>query len=399
MKKLRPLIIFGVTFLCIAAGFVYVQNKFYQEIGKPIELELNSETDMETVDMEITLNCVNSWVSKKSDKTSWIGAEFDGVILNKMDTDCYDWKLTIHLPEEIVIDSSWNGEYDNYPDVVILTPDDNINMIPAGEEKTFGFVVYSDHKMVLDEFSFTGYKYGEISSNPTFKILVWVAIIWGISLIAYLLAAIRFRALEKRRIHDEKIIDQTMHMFAEMIDAKDTYTRQHSRRVAYYSKKIGECMNLSQEELQRLGYISLLHDCGKVAVPDSILMKNGPLTEKEREVIERHTTVGAAFLENIDSIEGIREGALYHHERYDGMGYPERISGNSIPLFARIICIADAFDAMNSDRCYRKRLPKEVILNELKENAGTQFDPEIVRHMIKMVESGEISVGGNYEGE
>ena len=133
-----------------------------------------------------------------------------------------------------------------------------------------------------------------------------------------------------------------------------------------------------------------MHDCGKIGIPDSVLNKPGALNPDERKVIEEHTKVGGNILEHYTAIEGIKEGALYHHERYDGGGYPEGLKGDEIPFVARMICVADSFDAMNSDRCYRKHLPKEVIIKELEKNMGKQFDPDVAKCMIDLINEGVI---------
>jgi len=145
-------------------------------------------------------------------------------------------------------------------------------------------------------------------------------------------------------------------------------------------------MHLEEDEVRNIGYIALMHDCGKMGIPDNILNKPGKLNEEERKIIETHTVMGGKLLENMTAIAGIREGALYHHERYDGKGYPEGLSDTDIPLYARIIGVADSFDAMNSDRCYRKRLGMDAIKKELQENAGKQFDPEVVKYMLRIIE-------------
>ena len=207
---------------------------------------------------------------------------------------------------------------------------------------------------------------------------------------AWLLNNVRTRKLIRQKEHDEHIIEETMQVFANFIDAKDEYTKGHSTRVSFYSQKIGKRMGMNDEEIKMVGYMGLMHDCGKIAIPDEVLNKRGPLTEEEREIIKQHTTKGGQMLENFASLPGIRDGALYHHERYDGKGYPQGLIGKEIPLYARIINVADAFDAMNSDRCYRNRLPKNKILFELRTNAGTQFDPEIVEYMIAMYQEGKI---------
>ena len=175
----------------------------------------------------------------------------------------------------------------------------------------------------------------------------------------------------------------------------DEYTRGHSVRVAHYSALIGKKLKLKEDELRNLGYIALMHDCGKIGVPDAVLNKPDRLLPEEFKIIASHTEVGGKILENFSAIPGIKEGALYHHERYDGKGYPEGIKGDAIPLYARIICVADSFDAMNSDRCYRKHLPREVILAELEKCAGAQFDPKLSRIMYELVESGVVKIGDN----
>ena len=177
-----------------------------------------------------------------------------------------------------------------------------------------------------------------------------------------------------------------MKTFTNFIDAKDRYTRGHSIRVAFYTKKIAEKMGFEKDDLNSIYYIALLHDVGKINIPDSILNKPGSLTEEERKIIETHTTNGAMILKDFNSVPSIVEGAKYHHERYDGTGYPDGISGENIPLIARIINVADSFDAMNSDRCYRKAYPMEKIVTELKEGSGKQFDPKVVEIMLGLVE-------------
>lgn len=223
---------------------------------------------------------------------------------------------------------------------------------------------------------------------PGIKLLILVLAIWCFGVLAYVLTKLRVRELDVRREKDERIIDQMMNMFAGLIDTKDEYIKGHSARVAYYAKEIARRMQLGEEEVRKIGYIGMLHDCGKIGIPDQVLQKPESLTGEERSVIKEHTLMGGKVLENFTEIEGLKDGALYHHERFDGTGYPFGLKGKEIPFYARIIGIADSFDTMNSDRVYRSRLPKEKILDELKKNAGTQFDPEIVIYMIEMIEDG-----------
>jgi len=189
---------------------------------------------------------------------------------------------------------------------------------------------------------------------------------------------------------DENIILQSMQTFANLIDAKDPYTRGHSTRVAAYTRLLCKELKMDDAIIKQFGYIALMHDCGKIGIPDEILNKPGALIEEERNIIQSHAIIGGKVLADFTAIEGIADGATYHHERYDGKGYPSGLRGEDIPLCARIICVADSYDAMNSDRVYRGRLTKPEILRELRLNSGTQFDPQIVAHMIFLVETGKV---------
>jgi putative nucleotidyltransferase with HDIG domain len=251
----------------------------------------------------------------------------------------------------------------------------------------------------LNHFIITGTVHKTIEDFMLFWILVITMFVCAIVQVVYLIMSIRIRNLEREQRKNEQIISQTMSTFAEFIDAKDPYTRGHSARVSFYSGEIARRMKMSEDEVKKLEYIALMHDCGKIGIPDNILKKPDKLEPEERKIIESHTTIGGHMLEKYTAIEGIRDGAMYHHERYDGTGYPEGRKGEEIPLYARIIGIADAFDAMNSDRCYRKHLSKEVILKELEENKGKQFDPDLAEYMIEMIKDGSINVLGEGENE
>lgn len=170
------------------------------------------------------------------------------------------------------------------------------------------------------------------------------------------------------------------------IDAKDKYTNGHSMRVATYATRLAEELGWDQERIEKLRYEALLHDIGKIGVPDAILNKPSKLTDVEFDLIKSHTVVGADILKNMVAVPNATEVARYHHERFDGRGYPSKISGNAIPINARMVCIADSFDAMSSDRIYRKALKREVIIEELVKGRGTQFDPELLDVFLKLYE-------------
>lgn len=158
-------------------------------------------------------------------------------------------------------------------------------------------------------------------------------------------------------------------------------------------------MNMNKSEQERIYYIAMLHDIGKIGVPDSILNKPGKLTDEERRIIQQHPAIGAEILKNYTALKDVAYGAKYHHERYDGTGYCEGLSGKDIPLVARIIGVADTYDAMSSKRCYRDPLSSEYIVGELKRVAGTQLDPEIVSYMIEMIEDGTAPINLSEDGK
>ena len=164
---------------------------------------------------------------------------------------------------------------------------------------------------------------------------------------------------------------------AKAVDARDTYTGSHSTRVAELSAWIAHRLGLDREQIELTRLAGSLHDLGKLAIPEEILRKPGPLTDPERLVLQRHPEIGHRMLENL-GVDPVAEWVLHHHERWDGTGYPERLRGEEIPLGARIIFVADAYDAMTSDRAYRGRLTPREAIEELERCSGTQFDPEIV---------------------
>ncbi len=177
----------------------------------------------------------------------------------------------------------------------------------------------------------------------------------------------------------------------ETLQEKFVEEKVHSERVSRYCKRIGEALNLREEEIKELEYAGLYHDIGKISIPDAILDKPGKLTPKEWTVMRNHTLNGYQILRAADRYSNIAEYAMSHHERIDGKGYPNGIKGDDIPLFSRIICVADAYEAMTSDRPYRKAMQKTEAIKELQAHAGTQFDEHIVAVFIKQVIADEPS--------
>lgn len=169
------------------------------------------------------------------------------------------------------------------------------------------------------------------------------------------------------------------------LDAKDEYTNGHSKRVAEYSNRIGKELGFDDEQLRSLYYTALLHDIGKIGIPDAIINKKGKLTEDEYAVICRHPQIGSDILRKINEIPELYVGALCHHERWDGKGYPQGLKGEDIPLTAQIISVADAYDAMTSMRSYRDTMDQAAVKEEISGGKGTQFSPETAEAMLRII--------------
>ena len=183
----------------------------------------------------------------------------------------------------------------------------------------------------------------------------------------------------------ERLSLQMVSALARTVDAKDSYTNGHSQRVADYSKEIAKRLNKSEEFQKEIYYMGLLHDIGKIGVPDYIINKTDRLTDDEYSTIKSHPEIGAEVLQDITEMPNLYYGARWHHERYDGKGYPDGLRGDQIPIEARIIAVADVYDAMTSKRSYRDVLPQSVVRSELARAKRTQLDPYIANIMLEMM--------------
>lgn len=219
------------------------------------------------------------------------------------------------------------------------------------------------------------------------------------------------KELESRRRQTERISLQTIKTLSVTVETKNVYTNGHSQRVADYSALIAGALGWDDKRINNLRNAAYMHDVGMIGIPDSIVNKPTRLTEEEYAIIQRHTLIGADILKDITLIEHVAEVAHYHHERYDGTGYPEGLSGEEIPIEARIVAVADSYDAMNSKRIYRNALEKDQIIEEFERGSGTQFDPAIAQLFVRLIREGKVdtallpaeSIGesrmDNYESE
>lgn len=385
---LKRILCFSLVVIVIATilSIIFRKDSYSQKLNNLPENSGNNN-----IEMTVNIPQDKKWVEADSS----VGAQYDFYIYNNSASEYKNWKITVDIPEGSYIDSSWNADYKIEGTKLIITAEapektydvDN-TIMHSGAICQFGLIMYTPSDFNVS----TGHIEGlfELSLKKSIPFIVSVSLggIWILTFIVSLIISRNIKKFTERQERDKEIITQSITTFVNFIDAKDEYTRGHSNRVALYSKEIARRMGLTPDEQQQLYYVALMHDVGKIGIPDAILNKNGALTDEERDVIKGHTTKGGQMLKTFTSLYGIIEGALYHHERFDGKGYPTGLAGKNIPEYARIICIADSYDAMSSNRCYRKHLSKEVILSELNNNAGTQFDPDIVVYMIDMLTDG-----------
>ncbi|MBR4356545.1 MAG: HD domain-containing protein [Butyrivibrio sp.] len=333
---------------------------------------------------------VSKTMVQKTDNGSLTQYEIE--IVNSGDTDITNWNLKMaYFPTVKVIDvHDVEGEPEG--DSYIFTPLYNNMTIKAGESCEFGMAIdasadYAPTSMVL-----TGFKLDPTGSTLGNKLISALFVLWIVFCASYMVVKYNSISFLKKQKNDIRIILQSMNTFISFIDAKDPYTRGHSRRVAMYAAEISKRMHLTESEIQNVYYAGLLHDAGKISVPDAILNKPGKLTNEERQLVQNHTVAGGNMLKQLSSLKGVRETALYHHERFDGKGYPEGLKGSEIPLYARIVGVADSYDAMSSNRVYRRHLSKDEIIEEMQKGSGSQFDPEIVPYMVDMINDGYVNV-------
>ncbi|MEN9935536.1 MAG: hypothetical protein RLZZ387_2115 [Chloroflexota bacterium] len=207
-----------------------------------------------------------------------------------------------------------------------------------------------------------------------------------ITLRARIRTQLRLKRLTDHLEHTENVI----FMLAQAVEAKDTYTEGHLQRISSYSEQLAFATGMDDEDAIFVRYGGLLHDIGKIGVSDTVLLKPGPLTEEEWAQMRQHSVIGARIIEQMRFAREVAPIIRSHHERWDGRGYPDGITGEQIPLGARIIAIVDAFDAMTTDRPYRRALSHEAAVAELQRGAGTQFDPALLAVFVDLVSSGRL---------
>jgi putative nucleotidyltransferase with HDIG domain len=369
--------------LLIAMTFAYIMY-----IGKSSQKVRIFDADSEEVVMTVFNPEGKIWEDIYRYPGLPCGAEYTFVVNNYESSKLTDWSVWIEFDGPFEIDSSWNGDYTVDGNCLYFTPDQEMSLVKVDDESHFGAVLYSHGVLTVADYRIEGRMPLDPKSMPLTYVIFIMYLLWFIYLGSHIMSHNKIEKLQKQRDHDLEILNQSITTFTYFIDAKDRYTRNHSVRVAMYAKEIGRRLGLEEEDLQNLYYGTLLHDVGKIGIPDNILRNDGSLNQDEYEIIKTHPLKGAEMLKHFTSIPNISDCAHYHHERYDGTGYPEGLKGEKIPLFARIATVADAFDVMSLDRMYQKALDYDSIIAEFKKNSGSQFDPQLVPIIIEMMNDG-----------
>ncbi len=271
--------------------------------------------------------------------------------------------------------------------------------LPTGDYTFHLAVIDSTKGVILEESTYRIEKEKEIYDNHWFIIYMVIVAMIAVAWFTWFIArtqgqkamALQQKQLELARQQVE-MGNQTILAIAKTVDAKDENTSQHSQRVSEYAVMIGRELGFDDQECENLRKAALLHDIGKIGIPDKILNKPARLTDEEYAVMKSHVVRGAAILKDFTLVENVVDGALYHHERYDGKGYANGLKGEEIPIYGRIIGVADAFDAMTANRVYRKKLDFDFVIGELERCSGTQFDPEIAGIMLRLIREGKVDV-------
>lgn len=372
-----------------------ITHHFFQDVtitqqGTELSQENSSKKNDYFIEMQIPLRSdgvLNSWKLENN----LHGAQYDIFIRNNTFSKIKDWNLKLKVPEDAKIDSSWSGTYKKQDGIIEITGSKeakNEEILPYSSCK-LGFVLYAQKFLTRTQVSLEAKLLKSPFNYKFFNVFMGITVFGAFITI---LMTINYFFIKHQQIHAEKEISELLKLCASFIDTRDAYTKRHSINVATYSKMIAEELGYNKKFQKNIYNCGILHDVGKVLIPRAILCKPEKLSDEEWDEMKKHTTYGAEILKDFTGIKNVHSVVLYHHERYDGKGYMKGLKGKEIPLEARIVCVADSFDAMATDRAYRPHLPKEIIIRELEKGKGTQFDPEIAQAMLNLIKDGKISI-------
>ncbi len=422
----------------VVLGSYYIGENYYKNLKDYRAEIVNGTANMAGLDVSIVYEPLYEGLHREDDHDNPDGLHLDSYIAiatltNTSNRAVSDWAMYLDVKDDIYLNRAWSGsaevhqlingrqEIQIFENLRDLTPervrishintDDGVYIylqkgsriiyrpahsledpIESNDYVTPGFIIFCPRGENPDFFDgYITYKMRlKITDHEGFRVLLAVAAVWGICFMFLWGYYIRSRFFEKRQIQDRKMVAEVMSVFTAKIDSMEGTTKGHSERVAKYTQGIASHMGFSEEEQIRIYYCAKLHDCGKVGVPKELLNKSEVLGPDEVETVRNHTIIGYDMLKSLSTLPNAAIVARYHHERYDGMGYPEHLAGENIPLIVRIVSVANAFDNMNIDRIAQEREDHDYIIEEFKKEKGKRFDPDIVDIFTKMLERGEV---------
>lgn len=401
-----------VILLLILGYLFYICNK---KTNTYVTFHQTSETELnEDIPIYLTFSIPIDKLWQHSDAT--YGAQYDGKFVNNTIHNFTDWTVTAKVVPNYWVDSTWNANFSYYyskqqpikvpkedtyqfksnSDYIVMTKYKDSMATEIQGKKTnkyapfmIGMVMYARNTIDITDITIHGRFIYKPTENPFFYIILLLILIDSITIIVLLtiktIIRKKIKSYEIRHKYYSEIILQSFKTFSNFVDAKDPYTKGHSIRVAYYAKEIAKRLKMNINQQEEIFWLGLMHDVGKIGVPDEILNKSTKLSDSEFTKIKEHTNKGYEILNDFTAMPKLKFIAKFHHENYDGSGYCTNLKKENIPIEARIIRICDSFDAMNSDRCYRKKLSKDQIIKEFQMNSGTSFDPKITEIMIQMI--------------
>ena len=427
-------IVFTVLFFIIVLNFgihIYRTNIYNNEL-RTIDA-FSDETNV-LVDIHPRGMATDTWEKNDAFPDVVLKAKiYEATITNSSASLLHDWQLRIDIKSDCYINNAWNGTIEihqnvdgvekvqelslqNYKEsdlkldyylcgqdlLIPLSKGDYIVYLPSVVESTketeiestssmigemnVGLIFYSlEGEEDLSSYEFTYYLQKSIWSGAESRIFIIASAIWLLSVLLAIVIIVLTNRYEYKINRQYDITNEFLEVFANYVDAKDNGSGGHSKEVANIAKKIALKLGMRGTDADNVYYAALVHDIGKCYVPDYILKKPTKLTNEEYETVKSHTTKGAEMLKECKSIAYLADGALYHHEWYDGTGYPTGKAGEEIPLIGRIICVADCYNVMSNGVVYKEKSTEDKILEELKAGSGTQFDPMIVDALIDVL--------------
>ncbi len=418
--------------LVIVFFVVYLVNMdTYNHTDRSVEPD--SVSTEVTVDIHPRGQSTDSWEKDDAFEDKILYAKiYEATITNNSGTRLSDWTLRINISDDCYINNAWCGTVEIHQfiegkenvqtldlrdytedevelyyikggqdllipltkgDYIIYHPDEATGEYPITSaegysgEVNIGLIMYSfDEDTDLSDYVFDYHLQKLWYEGMGGFVFVIIFAAW-IILMIFLIVLFRVSKGYKDMLYDEeKVLKDAVYLCLAMADGKDFRFQYHSLRTAEYAKRIAAQMGMDEKDCETVYNATRFHDVGNYYISDRIIGKPSALTKGEMELVKSHTTRGAGLLKKVSSMPLVQEAALYHHERYDGTGYPKGISGDDIPIIARIITAADAFDSMSHDRPYRDRLSMPEIKGEFTKNSGTQFDPAVVDAVLNIID-------------